>query len=138
MREGLTNRGEQMTFQTEKKCPYCAETIRSAAEICRFCNRTVANAKPCTYCCEPLRSSATRCRFCQKDQGAISPWSADEPAVPCTTTVMPSYGFQLPVHNPVYTPIEPRKVPEQCLAEEEFKQWQQKRRDDITHGANNE
>lgn len=27
---------------TEKQCPYCAETIKAAAKICRFCNRELA------------------------------------------------------------------------------------------------
>lgn len=29
---------------TIKQCPYCAETIKSAAVICRFCNREVPAA----------------------------------------------------------------------------------------------
>jgi hypothetical protein len=128
-----------MTFQTDKKCPYCAETIRSAAEICRFCNRTVSNAKPCTSCCEPIRKTAMRCCFCFQDQSKLpGDWVADEAKETVVTTVMPSFGFQLPVHNPTYTPIEPKKLPEQCLAEEEFRKWQKQRRDAIAYGDINE
>jgi len=123
-----------MAFESDKKCPYCAETIRAAAEICRFCNRTVINAKLCTFCCEPLRPSALRCRFCKQDQPEIQVPVKEEPAVNVIAPVAPSFGFQLPVHNPVYNPIEPKKLPEQCLAEQEFESWQKRRKDAIAYG----
>jgi len=31
--------------QDSKSCPYCAETIKAAAKICRFCNRELPNAE---------------------------------------------------------------------------------------------
>lgn len=126
-----------MAFQTDKKCPYCAETIKGAAEICRFCNRTVMNAKLCVFCCEPLRQTAMRCRFCQQPQVAI-PVFEKEPAANVTAPLIPSFGFQLPIHNPAYVPIEPKKMPEQCQAEKEFQDWQNKRRDAITYGDKDE
>ncbi len=126
-----------MAFLSDKKCPYCAETIKGAAEICRFCNRTVLNAKLCTSCCEPLRQTAMRCRFCQMDQapGASKESPAKEDhAMSAGAPFIPSYGFQMPVHNPVYDPIQPKKFPEQCQAEQEFQNWQKQRRDAIAHG----
>src|SRR5882757_1284534 len=123
-----------MAFQSDKKCPYCAEAIRGAAEICRFCNRTVMDAKICTHCCEPLRQSALRCRFCKHDQIAQPLHEKEEPAVEVIAPVVPSFGFQMPVHNPVYNPIEPKKLPEQCVAQEEFENWQKQRKDAITYG----
>lgn len=127
-----------MSFTTDKKCPYCAENIQSAAEICRFCNRTVLNAKLCNFCCEPLRQTAKRCRFCLKDQPTAPIAEEESPAANVIAPVMPTFGFQIPIHNPVYTPIEPKKLPEQCLAEEEFQKWQKRRRDAIAYGDNHE
>jgi len=127
-----------MAFQSDKKCPYCAETIRSSAQICRFCNRTVLDAKLCTHCCEPLRQSARRCRFCNHDQLTTPVPEKEEPAVNGIAPFIPSFGFQMPIHNPAYTPIEPKKLPEQCLAEQEFEKWQKQRRDAIAYGDKNE
>ncbi|CAN5734438.1 hypothetical protein BH10CYA1_BH10CYA1_34080 [soil metagenome] len=127
-----------MPFQTDKKCPYCAESIRGAAEICRFCNRTVINAKLCTFCCEPLRQAAMRCRFCQHNQVVTAVPEKEEPAVSVIAPFIPSFGFQMPVHNPVYNPIEPKKLPEQCQAEQEFQNWQSQRKDAIAYGDNDE
>ncbi len=121
-----------MAFQSDKKCPYCAETIRPLAEICRFCNRTFMNAKLCTFCCEPMRQTALRCRFCKHDQEPMP--VKEEPAVNGIAPIVQNFGFQIPVHNPVYTPIEPKKLPEQCQAEQEFQNWQQQRRNAIAHG----
>ncbi len=33
-------------IQQEIKCPHCAETIKAAAKVCRFCSRSVIQAEP--------------------------------------------------------------------------------------------
>ena len=35
-----------------KACPYCAETIKSAARICRFCNREIEGQQEITTSAE--------------------------------------------------------------------------------------
>jgi hypothetical protein len=41
----------------EKKCPFCAETIKSEAKFCRFCNRALnAQASPITD--KPVRAKS--------------------------------------------------------------------------------
>jgi hypothetical protein len=36
----------ETTNSLEKVCPFCAETIKAAAVVCRFCNRELPNANP--------------------------------------------------------------------------------------------
>jgi hypothetical protein len=123
-----------MTLQADKKCPYCAEKIKGAASICRYCNRAVLDQKPCTFCCEPIRREATRCRYCNFDQQS----SEKHPEVTGIVPASLSFGFQAPAYTPVYTPIAPKKWPEQCQAEEEFQQWRQRRLDAIAYGEQDE
>ena len=58
----------------------------------------------------------------------------EDSAVNGITPVVSSFGFQIPVHNPIYNPIEPKKLPEQCLAQKEFESWRKRRKDAIAYG----
>lgn len=61
-----------------------------------------------------------------------------EPAVTGIVPASLTFGFQTPAHSPAYTPdytpIVPKKLPEQCQAEEEFQNWRQRRLDAIAYG----
>ena len=135
----ISTRVSAMAFQSEKKCPFCAEIVRAAAIICRFCNRAIVSAKPCSFCQESIREEAKKCRFCCLDQPEPKVKVKEHPPV---TGIVPSsltsFGFQTPPYTPVYTPIEPSKTPEQCQAQQEFEQWRKKRTDAITHGDKHE
>ncbi|HEY9676759.1 MAG TPA: hypothetical protein V6C76_02070 [Drouetiella sp.] len=124
-----------MTFQSEKKCTFCAELIRANAVICRFCNRAVAESKACTACFEPIRLEAKKCRFCLKDQPEIPIPEKHPPVTGIVPSSLSSFGFQTPPYTPVYKPIEPNKLPEQCQSERDFEDWQKRRTNAIKYGA---
>lgn len=64
----------------EKACPFCAETIKAAAKVCKHCGRDLeeqpaqniqppalpANEKPCPFCKAPVSKDAITCRHCGK------------------------------------------------------------------------
>jgi len=58
-----------MPARTDRSCPYCAETIKSSAVICRFCNRdvqpTAANEAEASIPDDP-EAPTVKCNKCGK------------------------------------------------------------------------
>lgn len=66
-------KGEDATRQ----CPYCAETIKAGASICRFCNKEVTPVRPieemkkCRSCGEMNVKGSLVCINCGKKMYAL-------------------------------------------------------------------
>ena len=45
-------------------CPYCAETVKAGALVCKWCGRLLQDDRPCPFCGEPILATAVKCRYC--------------------------------------------------------------------------
>lgn len=60
-----------------RKCPFCAETIKAEAVVCKHCGRDVEPlavapaeaAKTCPHCGKPLGAIPSFCHVCRKETG---------------------------------------------------------------------
>ncbi len=100
----------QISNESVKDCPNCAERIQASAIYCRFCQRglSITEFKKCPYCAEMIRKTASRCRFCKTDlfDKGQSPGGKGEPP-----------GNRPPHDAPVpRVPINPRRSAEIALS----------------------
>lgn len=95
---------QQLSRESTKICPNCAETLQVEAIFCRFCHRGLSSIhyKKCSRCAEMVRKSATRCRFCQSD--------LSEPSQPPGTSGRPPTGAPVP-----RVPVNPLRSTEIAL-----------------------
>jgi hypothetical protein len=70
IRENKRVTKERMKEDSTKNCPYCAETIKQEAIVCKFCRRDIApyihpdEQKKCPYCAEMIPKDASVCGYC--------------------------------------------------------------------------
>jgi hypothetical protein len=84
---------EALADGSGKKCPYCAEVVKSEAKVCRFCqhklsvvnesieeakvssgnwkDRALSNANHCESCDSEIPRNTRQCKKCEKQYGAL-------------------------------------------------------------------
>jgi RNA polymerase subunit RPABC4/transcription elongation factor Spt4 len=59
-REELEER--EIRMGNAKRCPYCAELVKSDAQVCKHCGRDLA--RRCPHCAELVHPDAKVCKHC--------------------------------------------------------------------------
>lgn len=81
--KGKTANGKVSMESDEKVCPFCAETIKAAAVVCKHCGRDInapettlpqpdvvkIGEKLCHFCSKTIATNATYCKHCGKSLG---------------------------------------------------------------------
>ncbi len=49
---------------TSARCPFCAERVRSEANVCSHCGKNLGH---CPFCSKPIHSTATICQHCHRE-----------------------------------------------------------------------
>lgn len=85
-KETTTFGSKQAETAAERTCPFCAETVKAAAKICKHCHSELpplpaAEPKPtatrgiCPSCSTEIQLDSQSCAHCKADFGPYSSWA---------------------------------------------------------------